>query len=153
MAIEKLKTKFFVGSWINNVKEFFTKINEIIDYLNGTGSVGAGSYKKYIANLTQSGTSAPTVKILENTIGNIVFTYDSTGYYIGTLTGAFTTANKCCFFVSKQFPVGDTGGLVINIDISMNRDDANSFHIASESAGTVANGVLNNTTIEIRVYN
>lgn len=34
MKIEKLKTRFFNGSWINNIKEFFSKINEIIDKVN-----------------------------------------------------------------------------------------------------------------------
>jgi hypothetical protein len=39
MAIEKLKTKFALGSFINNVKTFFEKINEIIQYLNnGSGT-------------------------------------------------------------------------------------------------------------------
>ena len=34
MSLTKLKTKFANGAWLNNVKEYFTKINEIIDYLN-----------------------------------------------------------------------------------------------------------------------
>tara|TARA_R110000868_G_C10611680_1_gene741437 strand:+ start:45 stop:614 length:570 start_codon:yes stop_codon:yes gene_type:complete len=38
MAIEKLKTKFALGSFINNVKTFYEKINEIIKYLNDDDS-------------------------------------------------------------------------------------------------------------------
>ena len=34
MSIDKLKSKFFNGSFINDVKHYFSKINEIIDYLN-----------------------------------------------------------------------------------------------------------------------
>ena len=48
------------------------------------------TYKKYIALITQSSTSAPTVIVLENTIGPIIWTRISTGVYEGTLTGAFT---------------------------------------------------------------
>lgn len=50
-------------------------------------------YRIYRALLTQTGTNAPTAVVLENTIGNIVWSYDSPGVYYGTLTGAFP-ANK-----------------------------------------------------------
>jgi len=46
-------------------------------------------YKVYTALLTQTGTTAPVATVLENTIGNIVWTYDSTGFYFATLAGAF----------------------------------------------------------------
>jgi hypothetical protein len=48
------------------------------------------TYTKYIALISQSGTAAPTVIELENTIGPIVWTRNSTGTYIGTLAGVFT---------------------------------------------------------------
>lgn len=51
------------------------------------------AYKEYTAFFDQSGTSAPTVTIVKNTVGNIVWTYDTVGQYLGTLTGAFP-ANK-----------------------------------------------------------
>lgn len=39
MAIDKLKTKFFTGSFVADVKHYFPKINEIIDELNNTTPV------------------------------------------------------------------------------------------------------------------
>jgi len=48
------------------------------------------NYQRYIALITQTSTSAPTVIELENTIGPIVWARISTGVYEGTLTGAFT---------------------------------------------------------------
>jgi hypothetical protein len=48
------------------------------------------TYTKYIALISQSSTAAPTVVELENTIGPIIWTRNSTGIYYGTLTGAFT---------------------------------------------------------------
>jgi hypothetical protein len=45
----------------------------------------------YRVNMTQTGTSAPTVDyVWENTIGNIVWSYNGVGTYQGTLVGAFT---------------------------------------------------------------
>ncbi len=42
MSIDKLKSKFFNGSFINDVKHYFSKINEIIDYLNDDQISGGG---------------------------------------------------------------------------------------------------------------
>ena len=37
------------------------------------------TYKVYTASLTQTGTDAPVANVLENTIGDIVWTYSSDG--------------------------------------------------------------------------
>lgn len=47
-------------------------------------------YKVYTALLTQTGTDAPIATVLENTIGNIVWTRSSAGDYQATLNEAFT---------------------------------------------------------------
>lgn len=46
-------------------------------------------FKTYRALISQGGSSDPTVTILENTIGSIVWTRTGSGVYYGTLTGAF----------------------------------------------------------------
>jgi hypothetical protein len=48
------------------------------------------NYQRYIALITQTSTSAPTVIELENTIGPIIWSRISTGVYEGTFAGAFT---------------------------------------------------------------
>ena len=58
--------------------------------------IPAGGSKVYEAIVNQSGTSAPVMTILNNTIGDIIWTYFATGAYIGTLAGAFGTANTTC---------------------------------------------------------
>jgi len=64
-------------------------------------------YKVYTALLTQAGTDAPVVTVLENTLsGTVVWTRSGVGEYIGTLVGAFP-ANKC------SIGNGDGGGGVI----------------------------------------
>lgn len=52
--------------------------------------------KQYIVQMTQSGTDAPTVVEIKNTIGNIIWTRDSAGYFKGTLTGAFPANKTTC---------------------------------------------------------
>jgi hypothetical protein len=57
----------------------------------------ARPYKVYVALMTQSGGLDPNITILENTIGNIVWTYESDGFFTATLAGAFTL-NKTAIF-------------------------------------------------------
>lgn len=149
MSIDKLKTKFFTGAWLTDVKHYFTKINEIIDYLNGIK--GEGSYKVYTALLTQSGTDDPTAIVLQNTLGGvIVWTRDSQGVYYGTLSGAFTVGKTfipTTYFKQKQY---QTPGWTYYIN------DLNSILIKSEQgdvAGNLIDGVIDSAPIEIRVYN
>lgn len=58
--------------------------------------------KVYKALITQSGTSAPTVTVIENTLGGtVVWARTGTGVYTGTLVGAFT-ANKTWAIVQSD---------------------------------------------------
>ncbi|KAF2331413.1 hypothetical protein [Flavobacterium nitrogenifigens] len=59
--------------------------------------------KKYVALVAQSGTTAPTVTVLENSVGNIVWSRTATGYYTGTLSSAFPTG-KCTFLATTNTP-------------------------------------------------
>lgn len=89
MSLEKLKSKFFNGAFITDVKHYFAKINEIIDHLNNNSYTP--SYLVYTALLTQSGTDAPVATVLENTLGVVpVWSYDDVGYYKLTSAGIFT---------------------------------------------------------------
>ena len=74
------------------------------------------TYKVYTALLTQSGTDAPVATVLENTLGDIVWTRDTTGQYLGTLTGAFISGKT----VSPQFPALTFEGNGTFIPISAN---------------------------------
>ncbi len=54
------------------------------------GGGGGTSYLVYTANLTsQSGSGAPSFSVQQDTIEDIVWSRDSTGYYKGTKAGAF----------------------------------------------------------------
>ena len=140
MAIEKLKTKFASGAWINNVKQYFDKINEIIDYINGDNGLGT---KRYVALLSQSGTDAPTAKVQLNTLGGTVtFSYDSTGAFFATLSSAFT-ADKT---------VIKTGALSGGDVFYGQWDDSSNIALYTESGGSPSDSLLSDNYIEIEVY-
>lgn len=71
-------------------------------------------YKIYTALLNQSGTSAPTATVLENTLGGtVVWSYDSIGGYTATLSGAFTE-NKTVvnMMPTNYYDGGDVGQIL-----------------------------------------
>lgn len=104
-------------------------------------------YKVYTALLTQSGTDAPVATVLENTLGgDIVWSRDGEGNYIGTLNNAFPS-NK--YFAPMPINGFDSavnygGG---NEPYFYARLDDNSISIIT------ADDQLLDSPIEIRVYN
>lgn len=106
---------------------------------------GAASYSVYTALLSQSGTDAPVATVLENTLGGtVVWTYDSVGYYIGTLAGAFA-ADKTAMDISNNFGIGRI--------YSIAWIDANSIGVESgQTGGANTDDFLDKTKVEIHVY-
>lgn len=104
------------------------------------------TYKKYIALISQSSTSAPTSIELENTIGPIIWTRGTAGIYFGTLTGAFTL-DKTYVMLSNVLP---------NSIVMAKRRDNDTIEINTTNlhSPTVAyhDTHLFKNTLEIRVY-
>ena len=94
---------------------------------------------------------APVATVLENTIGNIWFTYVQNGEYSVNSNNLFIL-NKTAF-IGSTFYNNDTDNIIIcntYLPISTSNQLAiNCRNIVNEGI----NGQLNNTTIEIRVYN
>jgi len=113
--------------------------------VKGDGTLTVG-YKVYKALLTQTGTGAPTATVLDNTLGGTVtFTYNATGYYGISRTGAFT-AGKVIVFIN--------GNLATTATFGWSRVDANTLEISSfDNSGSAANGLFTNASISIEVYN
>lgn len=101
-------------------------------------------YKVYTATLLNDASNVPQPTIQENTFTNpIVWTRLNTGLYQGTLNSAFTL-NKTNLFITPN-----AAGFY-----TITRNNVNSIFITTaNSAGTTSDGFINNTTIEIRVYN
>lgn len=107
------------------------------------------AYKVYTALISQSGTSAPTATILENTLGGtIVWTRTTTGQYVGTLSGAFTI-NKTWVVAQDVSALGGNSKTTIRTTGSTNTIDL----ITSDASSSAIDGALSTTPIEIRVYN
>jgi hypothetical protein len=103
------------------------------------------TYKKYIALISQTSTSAPTVIELENTIGPIEWIRAAQGSYQGVLTGAFT-ANKTYVMLSNVVV-----NSIVLADSTVNLIQILTTNLHSPSAA-YHDGHLNNNTLEIRVY-
>lgn len=94
-------------------------------------------------------TGAPVVTVLENTIGNIWFTYDSIGLYYAKSTSLFTVNKTIALFGGAH---SDTDlAAVISCDNSGLTDSILPFAVFFD--GSLNNSHLLNTPIEIRVYN
>lgn len=159
MAIDKLKTKFFTGAWLTDVKHYFTKINEIIDYLNNLVSYSP-PYKVYIALLSQSGTDAPVAIILENTLGEEpIWSYSDIGLYLLTLPNAWVS-NKTVIIPPSN--ANNTGGAVSSFmqvfGVAINSTSVIKLTVGKMDTGYGViqgsdNYLYSPNKIEIRVYN
>lgn len=115
--------------------------------LAGSG-YGPAGVKRYVFTATQSGTDAPVVTVLLNTLGGVpVWAYDGPGTYVGTLVGAFPVGK-----------VGPTCGL-LNATIAnamaytLSRSSDDTIHLISLDHGAETNEVLGGPqTFEVVVY-
>jgi hypothetical protein len=108
-------------------------------------------YKTYSALLTQSIDSAPTAIVLQNELNDdISFSRDEKGVY--SLT---TTENT--FITDKTFVLVGTANSTtapsIDIKILVSLESQTQIKLTTVSASSTEDGCLNNTAIEIRVYN
>jgi hypothetical protein len=104
---------------------------------------GGRPYKVYTALLTQEGEDAPVAAILENTLGYIpLITKDlvSIGVYyieLNSLTNTFA--------------------IISSTDVSCNFEiykfNSTKYRISTTIDGNASDDILNNTPVEIRVYN
>ena len=119
----------------------------VTDTLNGRAvSDILPTYKKYIALISQTSTSAPTVIELENTIGPIIWTRSVTGLYNGTLSAAFTL-DKTYVMINQV----EINSIVMAYRLT---NDIIRIITTNLHSPTAANhdSHLNKNTLEIRVY-
>lgn len=108
-------------------------------------AAGGASYDVYTAILTQTGTSAPTAIVLENTLGGtVVWSYVSAGNYRATLSGVFT-ADKTIPMLLQNY---NWDGMADN---NM-RWGTSSYCVLTIAAGDDFIAAGNEAFVEIRVY-
>lgn len=118
-------------------------VNGVVQFSPSTGN---SSHKKYVALLTQSGTSAPVATILENTLGVITWTYDSAGTYLATSAALFT-ANKTAILLGS---VNNT--IDATTFLWTQNSNTSEIYVTTYVSSALSNNVLSKTLIEIRVY-
>ena len=102
-------------------------------------------YKVYTALLTQSGSDAPVAIVLENTLGKIHWSRRFKGTYEGSLARAFTENKTTIQIIAHTGQGYTTNSSAVNKDV---------VEIStSNELDRTADNVLENTPIEIRVYN
>lgn len=106
-------------------------------------------YKVYRALLTQSGTSAPTAIVLENTLGTVTFGYTGIGTYSVTATGLLTL-NKTAVVLGNN--VNATFSTVPTLATATLTVNGFNIYTGDALAQDVLNSILLNTLIEIKVY-
>jgi hypothetical protein len=117
------------------------RVREVLNDMNDSYALANADITPnvYKALLTQTSTNAPTEDILVNTIGSIIWTYDSAGVYVGTLVNAFP-ASRTFKFIEQE----DTSGGVVLI----NRISEDVIHILTNGS----NDILSKTSVLIEVY-
>jgi len=136
----------FDGTAMNSQDDFETGIIAAFPGLAGSGEEGGSSYLVYTSLLSQTGTNAPVATVLENTLGEVVWTYVSAGVYTATTAGLFTPNKTTVMFGQSNkdgnailyYYLYDAGN---SLDLSCVQDD-----------GTYSNSYMGDCTIEIRVY-
>ena len=120
-----------------------------VTYNNGIKTLNNVSYKKYVALLSQSGVTAPTVVELETTMSSgITTSYDSTGLYKLISNGEFTVGKTIVLSTPTR-----SDAFIAVIQSSESELYINTKDITSDTPFIPnANDLLDNTAIEIRVY-
>jgi hypothetical protein len=108
-------------------------------------------YRVYSALLTQTNDSAPTAIVLQNELNNTIsLARDEKGSYsLTTPTNTFTT-NKTFVLIGTA---NATTAPSIDTKILVSLENQTQIRITTVSASSTEDGCLNNTAIEIRVYN
>lgn len=105
-------------------------------------------YRKYVALLTQTDNLAPVATVLENTLGNIIWTRAGVGQYIGTLTGAFPDI-KTFFYCTPHWDGGSN--LIISVG-SETSPNSIRMRVYDTDVEALTDDGLFNTSLEIKVY-
>jgi hypothetical protein len=119
-------------------------INDI-EYIDGKPQTNIKNYKSYTGLISQSGTSAPSIKVLESD-----FQFFFTAGY--TSVGNFVISSSNTFTLDKTWIVAGYNG---STEIKILTDIVSTSNIniiTKDAAGTDTNGLITDVPIEIRVY-
>lgn len=105
-------------------------------------------YKVYTVLISQSGTSAPTAIVLQNTLGEVpTYGYSVVGHYTLVSPGGLFAQNKT-FIMPNSFTTGSDDDIFAAVWFDNSTIDLFTFR----SLATPNDDELNNTSLEIRIY-
>ena len=106
-----------------------------------------GGYTVYTALVTQAGAAAPVATVLQNTTGGtIVWTRNSTGRYVATISGTTYTNDKTTVLVTS----GGNNDNILRPRITATT--AIDWYNIDSSNNAVSDTIAETTTVEIRIY-
>lgn len=110
---------------------------------------GVKNYQCYTVSLTQTSTNAPVITVLNNTLNGVpVSAFSSTGVFTLTLAGAFIAGKT----VLVKLDPAALASVTQSFKLVRTSADVITITTYSDTFSSVANGVLSDTPIEIRVY-
>ncbi len=109
---------------------------------------GSSSYKVYTALLSQTGGTAPTSIVLENTIGSITFNRISPGFYEVLSNNLFVLGQMYLFLGNGNSGISEITENTTSSIYMVTRDITSDTPFIPN-----VDDLLVNTTIEIRIYN
>lgn len=119
--------------------EVGSNLKEIVDYCK--------PYDIYCAEISQTGTNAPTVNVFQNTIGiTPVWSRLATGEYLCLFTGESVNT----WMIPNDFC--KSAGGTNKVDISISTTGGNTLKIQSYMNDINTDGLLNGFVIELRKY-
>lgn len=148
------------GFWNKKRKQLAGELD--LDYLiqslipsstTTTTTTTAPPYKVYSGLISQSGTNAPTLVVLQNTLGQTVTpnAYNLPGRYSLSVSGNILLNNKTWYTITND----NNNRTIFYIDKSNSLGNTSIVTIDTYSFNTAgfADGALQSTPFEIRVYN
>jgi hypothetical protein len=109
-------------------------------------------YKVYVALITQTSTNIPTAVVLENTIGNVIWNRSDVGIYTLSLYNSFPL-QKTRIIGSTFYSPSFDAAITVNSIYAYNTANILTIRVHDVFNNVDVDGALDNTPIEIRVYN
>lgn len=140
IILESTTLGYLTVQWLGNGNDWTIQASPVVP-----------PYKVYTAVLTQLSTNAPSVTVLQNTLGaTLNFTYVDEGAYLVSASSAVFTNKRTTIEFGGNFNT-------FNSDASFVQSwglDTSQFNISTlNQSGVYKNEILEATMIEIRVYN
>lgn len=130
--------------WFQDGKHFVIRYKTLKDKIVAAVPQNQGNYSVYSFLLTQSGTSAPTMTVIENTLGiaDVSWVRIGAGNYESSAVATFTPTTT--FILSAQTDWALVSGKILSNKISIKTIDT--------TTGVGTDGALTNLFFELRVY-